>query len=540
MIMSNSKIKYIVSHLAVIMMIFTCFAGIGVAGAAPASAMQKVCKVTGSTLFVRKDAGTKYAKVGSLKKGTYRLVLGSKEGTDGKTWYKVSVKNKTGYICSQYTSTVKVSVKKMNTTGTVKVSSGSLFARSGPGTIYNTVGKFAKGKKIKITGKAKDINGTYWYKTSVSKTTAYVSSKYVSIGTTATKATTKATTKAKTKSTTKATTKATTTKKSSSTTKASTTTKATTTKATTTKATTISFKVTSVKNLAGKVNVSSGSLYVRSGPSTSHSILGTLKKGKTFTVTGKTKVDGVTWYRLTHKKKTGYVHGKYVKTMATSSSSTTTSGTTTATTTKKSSSSTTTTTLTSDDLAKKTDHYSKTLKARKAAVNWAIKIANDNSFHYGKSKWAHHNGCYFCGTNQAKNSIKRRSGGSKSEVLKTYCCNPFVTAAYCHGAGAPEMDCKESSKRVGLANDTNKVFRTKAWQKVAKPSKMTQLKVGDILLTPTHAMLYIGDSKVAHAAHHDNGKKGAYWNDSIKVGKLSSSQWKRTSKIYRYLGTGKY
>lgn len=179
-------------------------------------------------------------------------------------------------------------------------------------------------------------------------------------------------------------------------------------------------------------------------------------------------------------------------------------------------------------------------KARQAACDWAIKIAKDNSFHYGQTKWAHHFGCYFCGTN-GKGSIKHKKGGKLSLISKSYCCNPFVTAAYHHGAGAPSVNCKTSSGHINLANDTNKPFKnTKEWKKISKPAKATALKKGDILLTPTHAMLYVGDGKIVHAAHHDNGVKGSYWNDSIKVESIPSGQWKKTTKIYRYIGNGKF
>ena len=95
--------------------------------------------------------------------------------------------------------------------------------------------------------------------------------------------------------------------------------------------------------------------------------------------------------------------------------------------------------------------------------------------------------------------------------------------------------------RIGLANGTNKVFKnTSSWLLVEKPSSATKLKVGDILLTPTHAMLYAGDGKVVHAAHDDNGVKDSTWDSSIKLGNLSNNQWNRTTKIYRYLGTGKF
>ena len=191
--------------------------------------------------------------------------------------------------------------------------------------------------------------------------------------------------------------------------------------------------------------------------------------------------------------------------------------------------------------AKPVDTRTSSEKARQAAVDWAIKIAGDNSFHYGRSSWAHHNGCYFCGTNQKAGSLKRRAGASKAACEKTYCCNPFVTAAYKHGAGAKEVDCKVRGKRFGLANDNNKVLKnTKAFKRISKPKKITSLEPGDILLSPTHAMLYAGGGKVVEAAHHDNGKRDSCWNDSIRCKKISSGQWKRVTKIYRYIGKGKF
>lgn len=179
-------------------------------------------------------------------------------------------------------------------------------------------------------------------------------------------------------------------------------------------------------------------------------------------------------------------------------------------------------------------------KARQSACDWGIAIAKDNSFHYGRTSWAHHSGCYFCGTN-GKGSAKHKAGGSLSAIKKTYCCNPFVTACYHHGAGAPSIDCKKPSKRINLANDKNKPFQnTKEWKKIKEPSKVTDLKKGDVLLTPTHCMLHVGDGKIVHAKHHDNGVEDSYWNDSIKVETIPDKQWERTTKIYRYIGKGKF
>lgn len=64
------------------------------------------------------------------------------------------------------------------------------------------------------------------------------------------------------------------------------------------------------------------------------------------------------------------------------------------------------------------------------ACAWAVAIAADDSFHYGKKPNAQHNGCYFCDTQTLK------GGRAKTGVLdyeKSYCCNPFVHAAFAHG-----------------------------------------------------------------------------------------------------------
>ncbi|MFR8267772.1 MAG: SH3 domain-containing protein, partial [Clostridia bacterium] len=50
--------------------------------------------------------------------------------------------------------------------------------------------------------------------------------------------------------------------------------------------------------------ITASSLYVRSGPGTNYSKIGSLKKGKTFTVAGTGKDrSGVTWYKLRYGSK---------------------------------------------------------------------------------------------------------------------------------------------------------------------------------------------------------------------------------------------
>lgn len=178
-----------------------------------------------------------------------------------------------------------------------------------------------------------------------------------------------------------------------------------------------------------------------------------------------------------------------------------------------------------------------------AAIIWARDIANDNDFHYGHNDWAHHYGCYFCGTNSATGT-KCSNGAKYEDQLKTYCCNPFVTAAYCHGAGAVKegtkvdtvVNCKNAN--INLANDTNKALSNpRYWMAVPKPESPDDLLPGDVMLNPNHAMLYSGNGKLLEASGgDDNVKNSDRWNNSIHETSLSSSRWDGITKIYRYVG----
>jgi hypothetical protein len=176
-----------------------------------------------------------------------------------------------------------------------------------------------------------------------------------------------------------------------------------------------------------------------------------------------------------------------------------------------------------------------------AAVVWARDIVADDDFHYGYSSWAHHYGCYFCGTNSATGT-KVRSGANYEDQLKTYCCNPFVTAAYCHGAGGVKFGKDVSlivncvGKNINLANDSNPVLQdARHFALIEKPANVMDLRPGDILLTPSHAMLYTENGMVAEASgSDDNVRNSSRWNNSIRERSLGSS-YENVTKVYRYI-----
>ena len=163
---------------------------------------------------------------------------------------------------------------------------------------------------------------------------------------------------------------------------------------------------------------------------------------------------------------------------------------------------------------------------RLSAVAWAKKIANNNDFAYGTGKGAHHNGCYFCGTNFGPN---RKLKPSK-KYLKTYCCNPFVTAAFAHGAKSPAMlaACKKGTG-VGLTKKSFTKFG--CWKCLGKPA-LSSLVPGDVFVRNNrHAAIYIGNNQFVEAGHSGWGA------DSIAVSSGADKRYaSRVTYVMRYIG----
>lgn len=173
--------------------------------------------------------------------------------------------------------------------------------------------------------------------------------------------------------------------------------------------------------------------------------------------------------------------------------------------------------------------YTNPNPAIQAAIDWAIMIANDDSFTYGKKPQTSHVGCYFCGTNK-----KNKPKGYE----KTYVCMTFVHAAYAHGAGDPAMlkACRRgrtclSAYRKSLKDGANQYG---CWAPVGytKNLKASDLQAGDVLIwTGKHMAMYLDNSHVVDAGGYDNG-----WTArTIAVRKKS---WKSSSYVIRYIGQG--
>lgn len=169
---------------------------------------------------------------------------------------------------------------------------------------------------------------------------------------------------------------------------------------------------------------------------------------------------------------------------------------------------------------------------KRKAVNWACSVANDNSFAYGTGQRAHRSGCYFCKTNTGTRKYNKEKKGEPHKVnghtyTKTYCCNPFVTAAYAHGAKDAQaykwchagsswgMTCKEWKK--------SPYFSTVG---ACKNVPYSKLKAGDVILSNKntngwrhHVWMYIGHGRFVEASGENwkassisvkSGAKGNY------------------------------
>lgn len=172
--------------------------------------------------------------------------------------------------------------------------------------------------------------------------------------------------------------------------------------------------------------------------------------------------------------------------------------------------------------------------ARQAACDWAVQIANDDSFNYGTKGPANHAGCYFCGTQGYKQKIAKKKGIHRS-FAKTYCCVTFVTAAFAHGAKDPYVYdvCSHRHTLEWLVgcNHISKCGKSKGYQNFRYLGHIPrdQLIPGDVLSSSNHAKIYIGDGLEAEAT-------GGGWSSrSIRVEGL---EYQGKFKVFRYVGSG--
>ena len=280
-----------------------------------------------------------------------------------------------------------------------------------------------------------------------------------------------------------------------------------------------------VKNITHKqvrLAWSKDALNCRYGAGTGMALKGAFKKDSPFYVVLPAYAKGskTTWYKVSANSSFYYVCGSYV----TFTRPKTFTGKVTSANLGKLAS----VVQSSDQKSMSTTQSAASQKVCNGAVAWAIKIANDNSFHYGNGQHAHHNGCYYCGTQPTS---KRRN---VVRWEKTYCCNPFVHAAYAHGGNEQTM-LKLCKRGNSYDWDTIKT-KTKLFKALGHPAKST-LKKGDVLCYNGHMAMYVGNGNFVEAAGGDDGKPySSKWNRSIAVKKLTDKEYRYFTHVYRYIG----
>ena len=225
----------------------------------------KTGKVTATSLNVRKGPSTNQTIIGYLTEGQTVEVV----STESNGWCQIKYGSGYGYVSEAYISVSSGSSSSSTTssattiTHTGKVNASGLNIRNGASTSYSVIGYLSRGTTVNIV----DQLGNGWYKIKLSNGYGYISGDYI--------------TDVKTVSSSNG--------SSSSTTVTHT----------------------------GKVNTAS--LNVRSGASTSYSVIGYLSSGTTVNI-----VDQLSngWYKIKFSSGYGYISGEYVSQVAQVGSST--------------------------------------------------------------------------------------------------------------------------------------------------------------------------------------------------------------------------
>lgn len=175
----------------------------------------------------------------------------------------------------------------------------------------------------------------------------------------------------------------------------------------------------------------------------------------------------------------------------------------------------------------------------RAAVAWAIKIANDDSFSYGKKPQTSRIGCYFCGTSQ-----KRKPKGYE----KTYVCLTFAAAAFAHGAEDPEIYYACSHAKMPMYENDKNFTKFSCWKKIGKCSNLSidDLEPGDVVIqwskgsdNSGHVWIYAGNNNVVDSEGIKDcwGPKSIALREGKAAAKLrSTARANSKSYVMRYVG----
>ena len=366
--------------------------------------------ITANSVNFRSGPSTSYSSIGKLNKGDKVEYL-----DENGSWVKVKYSGKTGYVYGTYVE------KDTSSTTTKYVNATSLNVRSGPSTSYSVIGKLSKGTKIEVISTS---NG--WSKIKYDGQTGYVSSKYLSSS-------------------------------------------APESNTTTTK------------------YVNATSLNVRSGPSTSYSIIGKLSSGEKVEVISTSNG----WSKIKYDGQTGYVSSKYLSSSAPESNTTTTKYVNATSLNVRSGPSTSYSIIGKLSSGEKVEVIS-------TSNGWS-KIKYDGQTGYVSSK-------YLSSTDSSSSSSTSSSVSKVISLAKSLLGKPYVWGAQ----GPSSFDCSGFTYYV-FKNAANVTIPrvSKDQSKYGTYVSKSNLKVGDLIFFDTsgsndgnvsHVGIYLGNNEFIHAS----------------------------------------
>lgn len=211
-------------------------------------------KVNADVLHVRAGSSTSHDIISRVYNGQSLNVIGEENG-----WYKINMNGQTGFVSGEFVSKHGASNSNVSTTGGKnKVTADVLRVRTAPNTSSSVSGRVYEGQTLNVIGQE---NG--WVKINHNGQVGYVSGEFVS-GVSANTGSSNNNTNNNNQE--------------------------------------------SVKPASGNYTVNVSSLRVRTGPSTSHTTVGSVTKGQVVQVVGEVQ----DWFKINYAGQTAYVSKDYV------------------------------------------------------------------------------------------------------------------------------------------------------------------------------------------------------------------------------------
>lgn len=206
--------------------------------------------VNASVLHVRAGSSTSHDIISRVYNGQSLNVIGEENG-----WFKINHNGKTGYVSGEFVSkNGKKTNNNVSTGGNNKVTADVLRVRTAPNTSSSVSGRVYEGQTLNVIGQE---NG--WVKINHNGQVGYVSGEFVS-GVSSNAGSSNNNTN------------------------------------------------NTVKPASGNYTVNVSSLRVRTGPSTSHTTIGSVKKGQVVQVVGEVQ----DWFKINYAGQTAYLSKDYV------------------------------------------------------------------------------------------------------------------------------------------------------------------------------------------------------------------------------------